>query len=233
MWLQEIRSGHHAPPLRGLTKSSLNMIQRTVEFGDIVARRGTALEPEQPLLDNGQMQMQRTQTEQFAELHARHRAELLRYVRILVPNTEDAEEVLQEACVVSWNKFDEFEPGTNFVAWARRIAYFEILKFRRRRRDTLLQLSDEVLDTLADETDSASDELTDQCEKLVTCIERLTPRDREVIRMRYSDGRSAQGVAEVLKRPVDGIFKTLRRIRQQLMRCVTRISAEEDHHDLG
>ena len=37
----------------------------------------------------------------------------------LVPNGPDADDIPQETCAVLWQKFDEFDPGTNWADWIR------------------------------------------------------------------------------------------------------------------
>ena len=52
---------------------------------------------------------------------------LYAYVYSLMPNAEQARDVVQEANLIIWRKAAEFEAGTNFEAWACKIAYFEVL----------------------------------------------------------------------------------------------------------
>jgi RNA polymerase sigma-70 factor (ECF subfamily) len=163
----------------------------------------------------------------FEGLHAQHCGQLAAFISMLVPIPQDAEEVLQETCLVCWNKFDEYQQGSNFVAWAKRIAFFEVLKFRRRRKNSLLQLSEEVLDLLTAEEAKTSDETAGVMVDLDGCVQRLSPRDQEVLRIRYESGGSAQRVADALDRPVDGVFRSLRRIRDQLRRCIAARAAKE------
>ena len=42
------------------------------------------------------------------------------------------EDVFQAANLVLWRKFDQFEPGTNFFAWACQIIRYEVLKYREK-----------------------------------------------------------------------------------------------------
>ena len=42
----------------------------------------------------------------------------------------DAEDVLQEANLVLWRKFDQYQEGTNFFAWACQIIRYEVLKYQ-------------------------------------------------------------------------------------------------------
>ncbi len=53
------------------------------------------------------------------------------YTRTLLPNAENARDVLQETNIVLWRKRNEFKPGTDFVAWACKVAYYQALSFLR------------------------------------------------------------------------------------------------------
>lgn len=53
----------------------------------------------------------------FIQLYAQHQTQLFRYVASLVPQLQDAEDVLGRVTVVLWENFDAYQPGTNFLAW--------------------------------------------------------------------------------------------------------------------
>src|SRR5215471_21378774 len=59
-------------------------------------------------------------------LMTKHQRQIFAYIYALVPNRYDAEDLLQETCVVICEKFHEFEEGTDFVAWACQIAYWRV-----------------------------------------------------------------------------------------------------------
>ena len=64
------------------------------------------------------------------QLNAAHRR-LLGYLVSLLGNRHDAEDVLQRACVTMWRKFETFERGTKFAAWASTVAFYEARNFQR------------------------------------------------------------------------------------------------------
>ena len=79
----------------------------------------------------------------------------------MVFSHHDAEEVFQNTSVVLWNKFGEFEPGSNFFAWASRVAYYEVLNLMKQRRRSRT-FSDEALELLASEAVALSEESSDR-----------------------------------------------------------------------
>ena len=56
-----------------------------------------------------------------------HQRQLYLFILTLLPNPNDADDVLGDVNTLLWTKADDFEPGTNFTAWAYRVAHFEVL----------------------------------------------------------------------------------------------------------
>ena len=164
---------------------------------------------------------------EFVQLFTRHQRRLYLYILSLLPNPVDAEEVLQEANLVIWAKFSEFKSGSNFLAWACQIAYYEVLKAREKKRRDKLQFNPELLELLAEEGVAQSDLLERRRLALVYCLGKLRDRDRELIQSRYSPGENGQSVAASLKRPANSIYQSLSRIRRTLLECVNRRLATE------
>lgn len=139
----------------------------------------------------------------------------------------DAEEVFQNTNVILWNKFSEFRPGSNFFAWASRIAYFEVLNLMKHRRRSPL-LSVESLDSLATEATALSDQSGDRIEALSDCLARLTTADREIIQDRYFYQRPPKQIAALRSRSLDSIYRSLSRIHNVLLECVERTMAQDE-----
>ena len=140
-------------------------------------------------------------TEEFVQLFTRYQRRIFLFILGQVPNPTDAEEVLQETNIVMLRKCDQFQLGTNFLAWACSVARYEILKYRdRHKRDRLT---------------------------FAKCIGALTDSDRRLIQLRYSTGSNGQNVAEAVGRPANSVYQSLSRIRRVLLECVNRKVASE------
>src|SRR5207249_11545384 len=57
----------------------------------------------------------------FLPLFLQNQRRLYAYILTLLPNRADADDVLQEASLVMWDKFDERAPPSDFTAWGCRI----------------------------------------------------------------------------------------------------------------
>ncbi len=159
---------------------------------------------------------------QFVSLFLANQRRIYRYILTLCPHVADAEDVLQTTAEVLWAKFDEFEPGTNFLAWANRVAHFKVLEHRRKQRGREVVLDDDVLQRLAEISHTQVDELNEQQNALFECLDLLRPTDRQLIELSYAPDTVLKDVAEHLGRPANSIYKSLGRIRRWLMECVQR-----------
>ena len=164
--------------------------------------------------------------DEFARLFARHARQVYAFIMTLVFTHHDAEEVFQNTNVVLWNKFADFRPGSNFFAWASRIAYFEVLNLMKQRRVPLL--SGQAIDALASEATALSEQSIARMDALSECLSRLTTADREIIQDRYFRQRPPKQIAEIHARSLDSIYRALSRIHNLLLNCVERTLAREE-----
>jgi RNA polymerase sigma-70 factor, ECF subfamily len=178
---------------------------------------------EQPLADGS------ARLDEFMRLYTQHQRRLYVYLLSLVHNVADAEELLQETSYVLWKKFGEFAPGSNFGAWACRVAYFEVLKFRDRRNQGELPLSPQFLERVAEKMVEVSDLLEMRADVFNYCMDRLETPDRELITRRYAPGASVKLIADELRRTAHSVSKSLGRIRKLLLECVDRRLRQEEH----
>jgi RNA polymerase sigma-70 factor, ECF subfamily len=164
----------------------------------------------------------------FLRLYGLHYRQLYRYAVMLVTRAADADDVMQEASVVLWRKFSEYDPARPFLPWARRVVFFEIQKLRQREHRAPARLSDAVLAQLAAE-DPASDEmLTAQERALSDCVAKLRPQDRELLERRYGSDESVRDFAAASGVPEGTLYVMLNRIRQRLIDCTARALAREE-----
>jgi RNA polymerase sigma-70 factor, ECF subfamily len=159
---------------------------------------------------------------EFMHLFTAHQLRLRAFACSLIPHWADAEEVLQQANVIIWRKFDEFQSGTNFFSWASKIVYFTAKDFRKRQRLERRIFSDEFLDVVADEIADSASELDDREPLLSDCVGLLKEKHRQMLRLRYYEGLTTAQVAETVGLKTRTIYKALERIHKALFDCVGR-----------
>jgi RNA polymerase sigma-70 factor (ECF subfamily) len=165
----------------------------------------------------------------FLRLFLQNERRLYAYILTLLPNRADADDALQEASLAMWDKFDEHNPPNDFLAWARRVAYYKVLdhyKTTQRLRARLSRLFlERVSETAAEQ--AAVLQLDDRREALTGCIEKLPARDRQLLAHRFADGATTQSTSKQVGRSVDAVYKALAKLRQTLFDCVQRTLARE------
>src|SRR5579871_6716861 len=86
-------------------------------------------------------------TTAFAELVRRYEAKIFRLAQHITGNREDAEDVLQETFLKSYEHLDQFQGNSKFYTWIVRLAVNQaLMKLRRRKTDKAVSL-DETIDT--------------------------------------------------------------------------------------
>jgi RNA polymerase sigma-70 factor (ECF subfamily) len=163
----------------------------------------------------------------FLRLFLQNERRLYAYILTLLPNRADADDVLQEASLVMWDKFDDEHPPADFTAWGCRIAYFKVLDFCKKRQRSRVVFSQAMLERVAETAveQAATLQLDDRREALADCIAKLSPRDRDLLARRFAEGATTQSTAAQDGRSVDAVYKALAKIRQALFDCVTRTLA--------
>ena len=164
---------------------------------------------------------------EFIQLFTRVQRSVFLYILSLVPRPVDAEEILQETNLVIWTKSQQFQPGTNFRAWACQIAYFEVLKYRERKQREKLHFNPELMELIAAESLQQAELMDRRRQALADCLLKLRESDRALIQTRYSPDGEGPGIADRLGRPINSIYQSLSRIRKTLLECINRRLAAE------
>lgn len=161
-------------------------------------------------------------TTAFLELLTRHERSLALYVHGLVPRDEAAEDILQQTKMLLWKHFKDFEPGTNFLAWARKTAFHQILTHRRQKKRQHLPLDEVALEALGHAVSSLASEGSARQDALRACLARLPEEHRQLISLRYFDELEIAQIAERIRRTEMAVYRALSRIRMALMQCIEK-----------
>ncbi len=159
----------------------------------------------------------------FVQELTRNQRRLYGYILTLVPTPSEADDVLQETNLALWRKADDFRPGSSFLAWACRVAYFEVLThWRKRKRDAHPFADEETLACVAAESASQLDEFDERLVALRGCLSRLSERKRQLLQRFYFDERSLGEIAEERGQSEGVVRVTVHRIRVLLLECIQR-----------
>jgi len=163
----------------------------------------------------------------FEELVNRYERKIFRLGMNITQNREDAEDVMQDAFMKSYQNLDRFQGDSRFYTWLVRIAVNEALMKLRKRRPNQVSL-DEPL-TNSDGEDSVFREIedwgpspekkfaqTELNEILNSVIGELDPLFRVAFLLRDVEGLSTEETAQILRISVAAVKSRLLRARLKL-----------------
>ena len=128
--------------------------------------------------------------EAFVRLLMEHEGRVRGFLRGLLPSWNDVDEVMQQASIVAWRKFPEFDRQTNFGGWLLVIARYEALKHRRRLARSPLVFSEEVWELLANEAEPAhaAEAIDRRRTALEHCLDKLGAEQRRLLLETHTPG---------------------------------------------
>jgi RNA polymerase sigma-70 factor, ECF subfamily len=148
----------------------------------------------------------------------------LRYTR----DPQDAEDLVQEAMARAFQKFHQYEPGTNLRAWLYRIltnTYINQYRKQQRRPDEYPQEEiDEfsLYDWLGAVGVSAEHEVLDAitADEVKEALAALPDQFRLAVYLADVEGFSYQEIADIMETPVGTVMSRLHRGRKQLQKAL-------------
>lgn len=165
------------------------------------------------------------QRDRIAKEAMGYRIELIAYARALVGDHATAEDIVQQAILVVFDKYEQFREGTSMLAWCRGIVRIEVLRFKGRRskeRTLAVCLLDDAISAAYEEfqTQRRSEELDAWRSALRECLSRVSARGRGVMQARFVDGLGYSQIAEQLEMTIEAVRKSLFRHKKKLRSCV-------------
>jgi RNA polymerase sigma-70 factor, ECF subfamily len=148
---------------------------------------------------------------------------LFRIVRRMVPDTMEAEAIVQEAFWRFWQALPRYSADRPLLPYLATIASnLARDRFRRDRRLEDVAVED-VLEGQAGESDLNLEQLVDDehtRQRLAECVQALPFAYRAVIALRYEGGMSYEEIAVTLSLPLNTVRTHLRRARELLRRSL-------------
>lgn len=162
----------------------------------------------------------------FEQLVHRYDRNVFRIAQHITQNREDAEDVVQDAFLKSYENLKNFQEQSKFYTWLVRIAVNEaLMRLRRRRPERMVSLDEDV----KTEEDSMPREVADWSPNpeqqysqeelkdiLTRTIQGLPSSFRTVFVLRDVEGLSTEETAEALGLSIPAVKSRLLRARLQL-----------------
>jgi len=157
-----------------------------------------------------------------------HRAMLRAYLQAMLRDADLVDDTLSDTAVEVARCWDVYDPALPFGPWVRGIARRLALKRLRGRRRVEVGLPEDVLESLGAAMDQLGDRvaLDGQKRQLRRCLEGLSGRNRELVRLRYFEEQRLDAIAERSQRSLGALYVAFSRIHAALLRCMEKADRE-------
>lgn len=160
----------------------------------------------------------------YAELMDRYREPLYFMLLKMVNNKDDAEDLTLEAFGKAFNRLDQYTASFAFSTWLFKIATNNCIDYIRRKRMKVFSIDKtyqrEEGSEISFELKSSSPDpeekvmFKQEFQIMVDAIEKLKPRYKELIKLRYFDELSYEEISQTLNLPLGTVKAQLFRARE-------------------
>jgi RNA polymerase sigma-70 factor (ECF subfamily) len=161
-------------------------------------------------------------TEEVQRLFLRHSGLLRGFVLALVPDPGAAEDLFQEIFLTLTRKAEDFRPGTDFLAWARAVARLKVLEHVHRATRVPHALDPATIESLIASSPVLDDTWGRRRKALEECLQKVSPKSREILELRYSAGLLPGQIARRIAWTAGAVHVGLARTRKFLRDCTRR-----------
>jgi len=163
--------------------------------------------------------------EAWAALVSATSGPIYRLCASFAPSAAQAEELTQEVYLKLWESLDRYRPGSNFMAWAWRVARNLLIDSHRRcrREREAAWLDPDVLDRLPSSDDPQSHtEHRQRLRMIAQGLQQIAEELAQLVILRDFAGLSYQEIADALQLPLGTVKSRLNRARIELATAVRR-----------
>lgn len=158
----------------------------------------------------------------FFKLYTGVSSRIYSYLLIMVHNKDNAEELVQETATVLWSKFDEYNEGSSFGAWAIAIARLKALEFLRKRQNSQMIFDDRFYELVSDRAAKSSEVLPDHIEALRKCLEKLSENQMKLLSMRFKRDISIKKISQITGRSLGSLYHLFSKLTMGLRECIDK-----------
>lgn len=169
----------------------------------------------------------------FGELVRRYQDRLYSTVYRFLGNTEDAQDVVQEAFLNAYQSLENFKGDSLFFTWLYRIAVNTAISYRRKQKVMVSidagsngEANIEPADTSTVNQPGYALEQAEEQTRIQKALRKLSPEHRAVLVMKDMEGHKYETIAETLNVPVGTIRSRLHRARFELREILEQQEAE-------
>lgn len=166
----------------------------------------------------------------FAELMERYREPIYFMLLKMVNNKDDADDLTIEAFGKAFRRMHQYTPQFAFSTWLFKIATNNAIDFIRKKRIKAISIDQgfstddgdtieiSIKDAVLDPAEAMQKE--ERIKKMREIVDKLKPRYRKLVEMRYFDELAYEEIAEELNLPLGTVKAQLFRAREFLFQMM-------------
>lgn len=162
----------------------------------------------------------------FATLISRYQDRLYNTAVLIVRDTEEAKDIVQETFLQAFASLSQFRQSSRFYTWLYQIAFNIAVGVLRRRKRTIPaeRLPETTWENLASRGESPEESQTrrESVRMIWTAINRLPIEYRGPVILREIEGASYEQIAKIVEIPVGTVRSRLYRARLMLREMILR-----------
>lgn len=176
----------------------------------------------------------------YAELLARYRDSIYFMLLKMVNNKSDAEDLTIEAFGKAFKNIKQYSPNFAFSTWLFKIASNNGIDFLRKRKGFIVSIDGDENDREDSKPMTVCDEGMDPSESMINSqkiehvravVQKLKPRYRQLVELRYFQELSYEEIAEQLDLPLGTVKAQLFRSRELLYNILKNTETVEDRYN--
>lgn len=160
-------------------------------------------------------------TSEFLEHMHKSRRAIRNYLFSLHPHDQDIDDLIQQTSLTLWREFERYDRSREFLPWALRISYFEVLRLRKQHSRDRLVFSENLLEMLAEDVQPEAATRPEGV-ALAYCLNKLDADARELLMACYSKGSTVAEIAQRRNIHPHRLYRQLERARRAVIICVRR-----------
>ncbi len=167
--------------------------------------------------------------EAFEQLFRNHKKDLLRFcMQWTGNNLSDASDIMQETFIKVYLNLGKYNPAYTFSQWIHTIARNSFIDYTRKRKEGHLSIDSQDwagprLNPPANTANPEERMMQDQTGKeLDKAFERMSPRYKKMITMRFIQEHSYEEIAEKLDMPLGTVKTQIHRAREQFYKIISK-----------
>ena len=151
-----------------------------------------------------------------------------------VVGTRDLDDVLQDICVKVIRKITTLREPHAFRPWLAALAHRQALRYRTRRPVASVSLDDTNVEEPCDQRSESvmeQAERQDLCQQILSAVQDLPEKYREVFLLQYSRQLTYREMAEILDVPLTTVQIRLVRARRMILEAIRKKSKGRIHDE--